>query len=284
MSSQQQVFNQLERLFQIFASSGGVIRPHSMLTGPSGSGKTFNIQRLARAHRIPFIEINGAQLTKEGLAGNSFSKALTPLATKGDELNIVFVDEIDKLFITAEDSFGVRDATIGVQNELLKILESETTDVIGDYGKYRQVNVSNTLFFFAGAFNNESNITLNRLREFGVRNEFLGRVSLVFNIAPPTVADLAQALQISPIFKQYIQMFPNYPGQQVYNYIMQIIAAKNNSNQLGMRMLTTLLHQFYLNDGNIPQQVIDDVFNIKPPIKIELTRREEQENPFQWSS
>ena len=83
MSTQAQVKKQLEHIFQVFRASVGAIRPHSILTGQSGSGKTFLVQELAKAHSIPFIEINGAQLTDEGISGNSLSKALVPLGSYG---------------------------------------------------------------------------------------------------------------------------------------------------------------------------------------------------------
>lgn len=270
MNSQSVVKNQLEHIFQVFRSSQGVIRPHSIITGQSGSGKTFSIQQLARAHKIPFIEINGAQLTNEGLSGNSLSKALVPLGNYGDQLNIVFIDEIDKLFLAGEDSLGSRDTTIRVQNELLKILESDTTDVIGDYGKYKSVSVRNTLFFFAGAFNNEENLTLNRLRQFGVRNEFIGRVGMLFHINKPTVEELGTALSNSEVFDMYARIYPTVARQQVYDYIMKIIGYYHEQNQLGMRILTTLLHQYYLHQGNIPQAVVESICLINPAPEINL--------------
>lgn len=272
MSTQAKVTTQLEHIFQVFRASTGAIRPHTILTGQSGSGKTFLVQQLAKAHSIPFVEINGAQLTNEGISGNSLSKCLVPLSSYGDSLNIVFIDEIDKLFLAGEDSIGSRDTTIRVQNELLKILESDTTDVIGDYGKYRSVNVSNTLFFFAGAFNNEENITLNRLRQFGIRNEFLGRVGLVFHVDKPTLEELGAALNKSKVFDTYVKVFPSITKQSVYDYVMSIVAKYHEQNQLGMRILTTLLHQAYLYGGNIPQDVIESTCLIQPPVTIDLTR------------
>lgn len=276
MGTQAQVKNQLEHIFQVFRASVGAIRPHSILTGQSGSGKTFLVQELAKAHSIPFIEINGAQLTNEGISGNSLSKALVPLGSYGDSINIVFIDEIDKLFLAGEDSIGSRDTTIRVQNELLKILESDSTDVIGDYGKYRQVNVGNTLFFFAGAFNNEEGITLSRLRQFGIRNEFLGRVGLVFHVDKPTLEELGEALKCSKVFDHYSRVFPSIPRENVYSYVMGIVAKYHDQNQLGMRILTTLLHQSYLYGGAIPQDVIESTCLIQPPPKIDLSAQTKQ--------
>lgn len=70
-----EIYHQLDTLFDIFEKSNGVIRPHFILTGPSGSGKSYTIQELANKRDINLLEINAAQLTKEGTSGNSLSNA-----------------------------------------------------------------------------------------------------------------------------------------------------------------------------------------------------------------
>ena len=98
--------------------------------------------------------------------------------------SVVFVDEFDKLFISGNaNSDLAHESTNGVQNEFLKVLEGGTASVFGDYGKYVQISTSKTLFVFAGAFNGELDITIDRLRMFGLKTEFLGRVGLVYNVS-----------------------------------------------------------------------------------------------------
>ena len=95
---------------------------------------------------------------------------------------VVFVDEFDKLFISSNSNTSLaNEITVGVQNEFLKVLESPTACVYGDYGKYINIDIGKTLFVFAGAFNNEEHVTLDKLRNFGVKTEFLGRVGLIYN-------------------------------------------------------------------------------------------------------
>lgn len=168
---QETLIKEINRIFQIFKNSQCRLRPHFILTGESGSGKSFTIKQLCEANKLDFLEVNAAQLTREGTSGNSLSKVLSPLLQVGNKPVIVFVDEFDKLFISGNSNSQLaNEATTCVQNEFLKVLEADTTSVFGDYGKYLMFLLRIFLFVFAGAFNNESNITLDRLRDFGVKN------------------------------------------------------------------------------------------------------------------
>lgn len=170
----------IQKIFKIFLTSEAEIRPHFILTGPSGSGKSHVIQTLADVMDIKYFDINAASLTKEGISGNSLSKALTPLLNMGNKPCICFVDEFDKLFISGNVNTALaHESTNGVQNEFLKVLEGSAS-VFGEYGKYVPIKTNNVLFVFAGAFNGEENIDMDRLREFGLKTEFLGRVGLCF--------------------------------------------------------------------------------------------------------
>ena len=174
---QETLVSELSKVLEIFRTSEAVIRPHFILTGPSGSGKSLTIATLCKKFKLGYMEINAATLTKEGTSGNSLSKALSPLLQMGGKPAIVFVDEFDKLFISGNsNSSCAHESTTGVQNEFLKVLESDVASVFGDYGKYINAQTSNILFVFAGAFNNEEGITIDRLRELGLKTEFLGRV------------------------------------------------------------------------------------------------------------
>jgi len=173
---QDKVKKEVQRILDIFKNSESEIRPHFILTGSSGSGKSATIKTLAEQNKLGFIEINAAQLTKEGTSGNSLSKALTPLVAMGGRQTVVFVDEFDKLFISGNSNSDLaHESTNGVQNEFLKVLESDTATVFGDYGKYITAPTKDVLFIFAGAFNGEEEIDIDRLRELGIKTEFLGR-------------------------------------------------------------------------------------------------------------
>lgn len=235
----------LRRILEIFQNSDSAIRPHFILTGPSGSGKSHTMAMLADLLGINMFEINAAQLTKEGTSGNSLSKALTPLMQTAGQPTICFVDEFDKLFVSGNSNSELaHETTNGVQNEFLKVLESDTASVFGDYGKY--VNV---LFVFAGAFNGEENIDLDRLREFGIKTEFLGRVGLAFSLEKLTLADLENILINSPLLANYLALFPDVDRNTVISAVMSVLREHHEKNTLGARMVNTLIHQYFILGG-----------------------------------
>ncbi|AIM40602.1 hypothetical protein [Vibrio phage VpKK5] len=265
VQEQQRVKDDLVRLVEIFEASNGAVRPHFILTGPSGSGKSHIIQSLASEFKVGYLEINAAQLTKEGTSGNSLSKALAPLAQSQATLTLCFVDEFDKLFISGNtNSELAHETTNGVQNEFLRVLESKTTSVFGDYGKYIQAPVDNVLFVFAGAFNGEENITIDRLREFGLKTEFLGRVGLTYNLEKLSVNSMYIALQNSELLNHYLHLFPDVDRKKVECDIMNVVSEMHATNTLGVRLLNTLLHQYFINDGKLErEQVVQSTFQTR---------------------
>jgi ATP-dependent protease Clp ATPase subunit len=247
---QSTLIKDLSKTIEIFKASECEIRPHFILTGPSGSGKSITIATLCNSLGVSYVEVNGAQLTKEGTAGNSVSKALAPLGNTGGKPAVCFVDEFDKLFISGNSNSDLaHESTNGVQNEFLKILEADQASVFGDYGKYININVRNVLFIFAGAFNGELDITLDRLRELGIKTEFLGRVGLVFNTQPLTIEDLFQIFDNSILFRKYVELHANIDSESASFAIKEKIRENFENNTLGARMINTLIHHYFIKGG-----------------------------------
>lgn len=239
----------IRRVLKIFETSEAEIRPHFIVTGPSGSGKSHTIQCLAEEMELNYFEINAAGLTKEGTAGNSLSKALMPLLQSAGQPTICFVDEFDKLFISGNTNSALaHETTNGVQNEFLKVLEG-TASIFGDYGKYINVKTDNVLFVFAGAFNGEENIDLDRLREFGIKTEFLGRVGLAYGLEKVSLAEMQNILQNSTLLSMYLTLFPDAVKVDVIDRIMAVIEANYEKNTIGVRMINTLIHQYFIEGG-----------------------------------
>ncbi|MGD8305880.1 MAG: AAA family ATPase [Ignavibacteria bacterium] len=252
IAEQKQFITETSKIIEIFKASEGEIRPHFIVTGPSGSGKSTTVQMLTQQFELDFLEINAAQLTKEGTSGNSLSKALAPLAQKQGQLTICFVDEFDKLFISGNSNSSLaHESTNGVQNEFLKVLESDNASVFGDYGKYVNTSVKNVLFVFAGAFNGEEDITIDRLRDFGIKTEFLGRVGLVFNTPKISLDSMFDLVDNSEYLTRYLQLFPTVKKSDVTEVIKTYVKANYEKNTLGIRLINTLITQYFVKGGKL---------------------------------
>jgi len=256
---QSKLITEISTIFDIFKTSECVIRPHFILTGSSGSGKSFTIKTLTQKQDLGFLEINAAQLTKEGTSGNSLSKALSPLLQYGSKPTIVFVDEFDKLFISGNSNDScAHESTTGVQNEFLKVLESDTASVFGDYGKYINANVGNVLFVFAGAFNGEEDITLDRLREIGLKTEFLGRVGLVYNTKPLTIDDLYKIVDNSDLLNHYCKLFNGVDKEKIVFELKAYLQKSFEMNTLGARLVNTMIHQYFIK-GELEEKQVKEI-------------------------
>ena len=250
--NQQETLKEIDNIFKLFKGSNGTIRPHFIVVGPSGAGKTFNIQRLTNENNLKFVEINAAQLTKEGTSGASLSKVLGALQNNKDQLTVCFIEEWDKLFISGNNnSCLAHETTNGVQNEFLKVLESNKASIAGDYGKYMDISVEKVLFVFAGAFNGEPDITIDRLRDFGIKTEFIGRVGLVYNLEKLTLDQLLYILRNSTLLEHYINLHDGVDKEQVISKISEFIEATYEQNTLGARLVNTLIHQYFIKKGQL---------------------------------
>ena len=256
----QQSIDSIRRIIQIYLNSQGEIRPHHIVTGPSGSGKSHNIALICEEFEVPMVEVNAAGLTKEGTAGNSLSKALAPLVAYGGRSVVCFVDEFDKLFISGNSNSALaHETTNGVQNEFLKALEG-TANISADFGKYHNIKTDNVLFIFAGAFNGEENITLDRLREMGLKTEFLGRVGLAYGMEKVTLAQMQIILEKSQLLTNYLDLIPTAKKEVVVTDIMKVLTDNYEKNDIGVRMINTLLHQYFIEGGLKPKEAAKTTF------------------------
>jgi len=131
--------------------------------------------------------------------------------------------------------------------------------VFGDYGKYINVPTKNVLFVFAGAFNGEENISIDRLRDLGLKTEFLGRVGLVYNTNRLTLNNLYDILDNSKLLKTYLQLFEDVDGEAVTYRLKAIIEKNYENNTLGARMINTLINQYFIKGGKMDDGDADNI-------------------------
>ena len=112
------------------------------------------------------------------------------------------------------------------------------------------------MFVFAGAFNGEESLTLDRLREMGMKTELLGRVGLVFNLQKLSLDTLKNCLHNSSLLKDYLKLYNNVTKENVVDSVMKAIEENYENNTLGARLINTLLHQYFINGGKLETNVV----------------------------
>lgn len=221
-----------------------------LMLGPTGCGKTLIAQSIANLLNVPFTVADATTLTEAGYVGEDVENIIKNLwiaagkdvdrAAKG----IVCVDEIDKIATRGERGRDVGGE--GVQQALLKMIEAGKVTFTPDSAKLRpqqeviEVDTTNILFIFSGAFNNIENIVQNRVGtsslgfhsdetvkhdedvgelrrrvetadfiKFGLIPEFMGRIPVIVSLDDLTEDDLLQILwkPKNSLLKQYERLF-----------------------------------------------------------------------------
>lgn len=250
---QDTVRDTIKRIVTVFQESACAIRPHFFLTGNTGTGKTYTVKAIAAELDVPFLEINAAQLTAEGVSGSSLSKSMRPLREHWNIPNIIFVDEFDKLI--QRNGQSTSEHLSGVQDEFLSVLEADKAVVFTEYGKYEPVLVTNSLFIFAGAFNGMEIESADDLQENGLRPEFLGRVPLIYRMPDISLDSLKEAVPEMKLFKDYLKYLDITPssakGKNILSDVRkQLHELHKNKGGIGIRQINYLIHQRFIKEIN----------------------------------
>jgi len=182
-----------------------------MIVGPTGSGKTFIVEKACEYIDTLFLHVDAASMVPEGIKGYSVNSLIQDLISlaDGDILKastaVIFLDEIDKLFLKDESelNYGAR-----VASQLLRLLEGSIFKVedLASYTKNEgaDFNTKNIQFILGGAFQSildekqilkpimgftkekvesqKQKITLEDLYQSDVPKELLGRMNSIVNL------------------------------------------------------------------------------------------------------
>lgn len=145
-----------------------------LMIGPTGCGKTLIAQTIARILNVPFTVADATTLTEAGYVGEDVENVIKNLWLAADKdverasRGIVCIDEIDKIATKGGNSAGRDVGGEGVQQALLRMIESGVVSITPDGNKNRpslefiQIDTTNILFIMTGAFNNLVNIVQGR--------------------------------------------------------------------------------------------------------------------------
>lgn len=221
--------------------------PVILLAGPSGTGKTALVRALAETMGAPFLEIDAMSCSPPGWHGHSvedeFGDLITIIEnnTRKPELgspyhslegglarSIVFVDEIDKLFVPSDSNSGSyhKDKV----NSWLKILEGKILNARTSHNSSQKIETHNILFILGGSFSwakdllnpkksigyvdqSETKKTLTKefLSTIGFSDEFLGRITHIAQTNELSKADLKKIILLPTglveQYKTYARLF-----------------------------------------------------------------------------
>ncbi len=219
-------------LYHVKRNSKDLVLPMSnvLLVGPTGSGKTYMVNLLAKKAGLPIASTNATGKVPESFTGTPLADVFEQFSQDQKE-GIVYIDELDKVLMNEGNPLN---------NELIGFLEN---------GEVRGRKTENYLFITSGAFQDIFKMKRSRgdasllsredLINAGVREEILGRIPILVNVAPPTLDTMVKVLEGPDSF---VTQYANYFTTRGYKLeledgVMQLISEYGMTSNLGFRAL-----------------------------------------------
>lgn len=254
-----------------------------LIIGNSGTGKTATIKQIAKRLNIPYTIEDATKYTQEGYWGANVEDIIYNLLENAQydfekaKNGIIIVDEIDKK--AGHDEHDV--AGVKVLESMLKITEGtiikipdpndpfaeetqdfDTKDIIfiflgafSGLDKIRDKRLNNNPLGFVNPQNQKQNAQKNcflkqDLVEYGMTEEFVGRIDTIIEMNKLTKQDLALILKKSElsIFRKYQEELRSKGITLVYDEnLFELIAEKSMALDTGARELSNTVNYIFAN-------------------------------------
>lgn len=245
-----------------------------LLIGPTGVGKTAIFKKIQKILDVPVVIFSVPGLSQAGYVGRSTDEILKQIYYECDEdieraeKAIVILDEIDKIAFN-QDITTADVSTVGVQNELLKMVEGYTRVVEINNGEDSfTIDTSNIIFIATDAFQEiyekkkgtigftgESNrkekaeITPENLVKYGLKRELIGRFPIPVELNNLTKEIFREIILESDESELLAHVsFLESLGIEISNLdeIIDLIIENAMSNGIGARGLVATISKMFL--------------------------------------
>ena len=255
-----------------------------LVMGPTGVGKTLVFETLSKILGIPILVTSTSGMSQAGYKGGDLTEILTQYILKyGKDPNIdkgiIILDEFDKLAYKGEESGSV--STMGIQNELLKMIEGNTYNV--EVGQRTYIfDTKSITFVCCGAFQElyedkktpqkskigfgsisseeskkESQSMSDKLVSYGLKREIVGRLPIVLQFNALTKDNLKDIILNSKTseFQEYIRILKEFGIENInIDDLVDIIVNDAMERKIGARGLTSTIVNMFNN-------IMYEVFN-----------------------
>lgn len=247
-----------------------------IVLGPSGSGKTEIIRQVSKLLNIPLLLTSVTGMSQAGFVGRSTDEILKDLLslTNGDisraERAIIVLDEFDKIA-----TYGNKGdiSTVGVQNELLKIVEDGTFGIEYNHGNRIILNTEHITFIGVGActdiltkkidkqigFNsdlkdkiiNTGKINADDLIEkLGLKAELVGRMGKIIRLNDLDIDTLKKIITDSKksAYNDKVNLIKKYNIKYIeenHDEIIETIAKIAKDKKIGARAISSIINEMF---------------------------------------